>query len=98
MKSITNIFEAFEEYERRSSPYNKYAEQLPPESKDFAAWRKAHEDFNRPQMFCEFLKSRPDLVQDILNDESMRKDFEKAVSAVFGKDKMNITVKGTISL
>lgn len=101
VKSITNIFEAFEEYERRSNPYNNiFAAQFQKslENKNFAAWYEAHENFDRPQRFRTFLKSRPDLVESIFHDEGMKEELEKAVTAALEKDKTNISVKGTISI
>lgn len=63
INALIKIFESFDEQEKYSNPYNKYTAQLPPESKDFTAWRTEHEDFNRTQRFCEFLKNNPDLIE-----------------------------------
>ena len=100
LNTITNLFKEFEAYEKRSNPYNKYAEQLPPESEAFAAWQKAHEDFDRPQRFRAFLSSRPELVesvvQSVIYDDSTKEAFENVAYAVFERVKDSLSLKGSI--
>ncbi len=100
INSLIKIFESFEEQERYSNPYNKYAAQLPSVSKDFTAWRTAHEDFNRPQRFRAFLSSRPELVESVVHsamyDESTKEAFENVAYALFETVKDSLSVKGSI--
>ena len=100
INSLIKIFESFDEQEKYSNPYNKYTAQLPPESEAFAAWQKAHEDFDRPQRFRAFLSSRPELlesvVQSAIYDDSTKEAFENVAYAVFERVKDSLSLKGSI--
>ena len=100
LNSLNNLFNEFEEYERLANPYNKYSTQLPTESKDFTAWQKAHEDFDRSQRFRAFLSSRPELlesvVQSAIYDDSTKEAFENVAYAVFKTVKDSLSLKGGI--
>ena len=102
LNAITNIFKEFEEYERRSNPYTKYAGQLPSASKNFNTWLSAHEDFNRPQRFRAFLSGRPELLEGLVHsamyDESTKEGFERVAYAVFETVKNRLSANGSIKI
>lgn len=89
INTAAKIIEEFERDEISSNPYNRYAAQLQNASKDFIEYHAAHEKFQRPQRFRDFLSRRPDLMellaQSIPKDENFKKSLEKTISDIIDK-------------
>ena len=102
INSVIKIFEEFERSETTLNPNMKYAEQLPSESEDFAAYREAHEGFNRAQRLRAFLSDNPDLTEELayslLENENVINGLDVVVCNKLQKILSNLTVRSCIKI